>query len=79
MAIVEFLLEKGARIDLFCAAMMGQLDAVKAFLTLQPQLIDARGPHGLIEIKKVELKPLPFLKKHAEPAVKKLGCWEQRR
>src|SRR5262249_48737349 len=29
--IVEFLLEKGARIDIFCAAMMGQLDAVKAF------------------------------------------------
>jgi hypothetical protein len=44
--IVEILLEKGARIDIFCAAMMGQLDAVKAFLTLQPKLIDARGPHG---------------------------------
>ena len=44
--IVEFLLAKGARIDIFCAAMMGQLDAVKAFLTLQPGLIDARGPHG---------------------------------
>jgi hypothetical protein len=44
--IVELLLEKGARIDLFCAAMLGQLDAVKAFLTLQPKLIDARGPHG---------------------------------
>src|SRR6266545_4650776 len=42
----EFVLEKGARIDIFCAAMMGQLDAVKAFLTLQPKLIDARGPHG---------------------------------
>jgi hypothetical protein len=44
--IAEFLLEKGARIDLFCAAMLGQLDAVRAFLTLQPKLIDARGPHG---------------------------------
>jgi hypothetical protein len=32
--------------DIFCAVMMGQLDAVKAFLTLQPKLIDARGPHG---------------------------------
>ena len=30
--IVEFLLERGARIDIFCAAMMGQLDAVKSFL-----------------------------------------------
>ena len=83
--IVTFLLEKGARIDIFCAAMMGQLDAVKAFLTLQPKLIDARGPHGislhahakvggkqsekvlehLQSIKKVELKPLPSLKKPA--------------
>lgn len=44
--IVEHLLSRGARIDIFCAAMMGQLDAVKAFLTLQPTLMDARGPHG---------------------------------
>ena len=44
--IVEFLLERGARIDLFCAAMMGQLEAVKSFLTLEPKLIDSRGPHG---------------------------------
>ncbi len=45
--IVSFLLEKGARIDIFCAAMMGQLEAVKSFLTLQPNLIDSRGPHGM--------------------------------
>ncbi len=44
--IVEFLLEKGARIDIFCAAMTGQIDAVRSFLTLQPALIDAKGPHG---------------------------------
>jgi hypothetical protein len=48
--IVEFLLEKGARIDIFCAAMLGQLDVVKAFLTLQPKLIDARGPHGFFNL-----------------------------
>ena len=81
--IVEYLLERGARIDIFCAAMMGRLDAVKSFLNLQPRLIDARGPHGftlhfhaqvggkeaepvldyLQSIKKVELKPIPFLQK----------------
>ena len=44
--IVEYLLEKGARIDIFCATMMGHLEAVKAFLTFQPKLIDAKGPHG---------------------------------
>lgn len=80
--IVEFLLEKGARMDIFCATMMGQFDAVKSFLTLQPKLIDARGPHGftlhfhaqlagkdaqkmvdyLQSIKKIELKPNPFVR-----------------
>jgi hypothetical protein len=44
--IVELLLASGARIDIFAAAMMGQLEAVRAFLTLEPKLIDARGPHG---------------------------------
>jgi hypothetical protein len=44
--IVTFLLDRGARIDIFCAAMMGQLDAVKSFLALEPRLIDAKGPHG---------------------------------
>lgn len=44
--IVEYLLARGARIDIFCAAMMGRLAAVKSFLTLHPALIDARGPHG---------------------------------
>ena len=44
--IVNFLLEQGARIDLFCAAMMGMLDVVQAMLTMQPALIDMRGPHG---------------------------------
>ena len=91
--IAEFLLEQGARIDLFCAAMLGRLDAVKSFLTLQPKLIDAKGPHGftlhfhaqvggkeaepvleyLQSVKKVELKPVPFLKKQADPPAKKPG------
>jgi hypothetical protein len=89
--IAEFLLERGARIDIFCAAMLGQLDAVKAFLTLQPRLIDAKGPHGftlhfhaqvggkqaepvlayLQSVKKLELKPVPFLKKPDEPPTRK--------
>ena len=45
-AIAEFLIEKGARIDLFAATMLGQLEVVKALLKLQPKLIDAKGPHG---------------------------------
>ena len=45
--IVEYLLGKGARIDIFCATMLGQFDTVKQLLTLEPKLIDARGPHGI--------------------------------
>jgi hypothetical protein len=85
--IAQMLLASGARIDLFCAAMLGMVDVVKAFLTLEPKLIDARGPHGfslhfhaqvggkdaekvldyLQSVKKVELKPNPFLKKPESP------------
>lgn len=87
--IVEVLLERGARIDIFCAAMLGMTDVVKTFLTKQPKLIDAKGPHGftlhfhaqvggkeaestldyLQSVKKIELKPNPFLKK--DPPAKK--------
>ena len=45
-AIAEYLIEKGARVDLFASAMLGLLEVVKALLTLQPKLIDAKGPHG---------------------------------
>jgi len=44
--IVKYLLGKGARNDIFCSAMMGMLDAVKALITLEPKLIDSKGPHG---------------------------------
>ncbi len=45
--IALLLIERGARADLFTAAMLGQLEVVKALLTLQPKLIDAKGPHGI--------------------------------
>jgi hypothetical protein len=45
--ICEALIEKGARIDIFAAAMLGHLDVVKALITAHPALVDARGPHGI--------------------------------
>ena len=42
--IVEYLLDHGARIDIFCAAMMGQLDAVKSFLDPRAQTYRCQGP-----------------------------------
>ena len=45
--IARFLLQKGARINLFCAAMLGQLEVVKGILALDPNLKFSKGPHGL--------------------------------
>lgn len=45
--IAEFLISKGARVDLFAAAMLGRLDAVKAIIAIQPGIQRTRGPHGI--------------------------------
>jgi len=45
--IAEFLLEKGARLDLFAAAMLGKLDIIKAALGVFPDTINIPGPHGI--------------------------------
>lgn len=45
--IACFLLDRGARIDLFAAAMLGKLDLVKAALTAFPDAIKTPGPHGI--------------------------------
>ena len=45
--IADYLLGKGARYNIFLAAMYGNLEMVKNVLTLQPQLLNAKGPHGL--------------------------------
>lgn len=45
--IAEFLLSNGARMNIFCAAMLGELAIVKAVLKAYPALKDSAGPHGL--------------------------------
>jgi hypothetical protein len=45
--IALFLLEHGARLDLFAAAMLGEVEIVRAMLAAFPKLRDARGPHGI--------------------------------
>ncbi len=45
--IAQFLLDNGARMNLFCAAMLGQLDIVKSTLDAFPDLKNSGGPHGL--------------------------------
>ena len=45
--IADFLLGHGARPTIFSAAMMGQLDAVKAFIAARPGIQKTLGPHGI--------------------------------
>ena len=45
--IATYLLEHGARLDLFAAAMLGNLDIVRAAVEAYPQVIDIPGPHGI--------------------------------
>lgn len=45
--IAEVLLARGARMDVFAAAMLGHLDLVRAHLAAMPTALDAPGPHGI--------------------------------
>lgn len=45
--IASFLLEHGARLDIFAAAMLGNLEVVKAALTAHPEALQTPGPHGI--------------------------------
>jgi hypothetical protein len=45
--IAELLLEHGARLDLFAAAMLGNLEIVKATLETYPAAIHITGAHGI--------------------------------
>jgi hypothetical protein len=46
-AIAEYLISKGARPSLFSAAMLGQVEVVKAFVAASPHAERIRGPHGI--------------------------------
>lgn len=45
--IAEYLIAQGARPSVFSAAMLDQLDVVKAFVAAQPGVQRIRGPHGI--------------------------------
>ncbi|HNN12806.1 MAG TPA: hypothetical protein PKL78_04570 [Anaerolineales bacterium] len=45
--IANYLLEHGARLDIFAAAMLGKLDIVRAALAAYPDALDTPGPHGI--------------------------------
>lgn len=45
--IALHLLERGARIDLFAAAMLGKIDIVKAIVDDNPNALHSLGPHTI--------------------------------
>src|SRR5512143_2505466 len=45
--VVEYLLERGAPLEICTAAMLGRRDVVQRMLDEDPKLIDAKGAHGI--------------------------------
>jgi len=45
--IAEYLLEHNARMDIFAATMLGQIDIVKAAIVAFPNIVNVPGPHGI--------------------------------
>ena len=45
--IALYLLDNGARLDLFAAAMLGNLDIVRSTIEAFPEAIHVLGPHGI--------------------------------
>ena len=45
--IALHLLERGARLDLFAAAMLGEVEVVRSVLDVFPEMRSALGPHGI--------------------------------
>lgn len=52
--IALYLLENGARVDLFAAAMLGMTDFVKAAIETNPHFLNTPAPHGIPLIKHAE-------------------------
>ena len=45
--IAEYLIAKGARMDIFVATMLGKMDIVRPMLDAFPNLKTSKGPHGI--------------------------------
>jgi hypothetical protein len=45
--IAEYLLEHNARMDIFAATMLGQIDIVSAAVAAFPNIVHVLGPHGI--------------------------------
>ena len=53
--VANYLIEKGARVNLFVLTMLGKTDLVKPTLEVYPNLIFSKGPHGLTLLHHAEI------------------------
>jgi hypothetical protein len=53
--IALFLLSKGARMNIFVAAMLGELEVVKAIVAFQPEVLSSTGAHGIPLLRHAEI------------------------
>jgi Ankyrin repeats (3 copies) len=69
--MARFLLSKGARIDSYCAAMLGEREVIAALVRATPSVVTARGPHGYTLLYHAaisgDLAIADLLKPHVEP------------
>ncbi len=52
--IAAFLIQNGARMDIFCAAMLGNLDIVTSMVSTYPAILQSKGPHGITLLEHAE-------------------------
>ena len=53
--VANYLIEKGARVNLFVLTMLGKTDLVNPTLEVYPNLIFSKGPHGLTLLHHAEI------------------------
>jgi hypothetical protein len=53
--IALYLLARGARMDIFAATMLGQVEIVQAIIRAFPLTRDQRGPHGVPLLKHAQV------------------------
>jgi hypothetical protein len=53
--IAAVLLASGARLDLFCATMMGKIEIVRTCIADNPAIVHVKGPHGITLLRHAQM------------------------
>jgi hypothetical protein len=64
--IAELLIANGAPVTIFSAAMLGQLEAVQAFVAASPAIHRTKGPHGIPLLAHAQAGKAPAVIKYLE-------------